>query len=85
MKPTQHTHLIPSARRVLERLRLANGAWVRGIDLAHPDVGGLRFGGRIHEIRRAGYRIEDRPDPSGKTAVHQYRYVAEPEQLEMAI
>ena len=71
----------PSCVRVLARLRAADGAWVRGLDLAAPDVGGLRFGGRVHELRQMGYAIEDRPDPSGRTRVWQYRYVTEPVQL----
>ncbi len=74
----------PTCKAVLARLSAADGAWVRGIDLAHPDVGGLRFGGRIHELRQMGYAIEDRPDPSGKTKVHVYRLVTEPKQLEVS-
>ena len=71
----------PTARRCLEALRAANGGWVRGMLLASPDVGGLRFGGRLHELRALGYRIERRSDPSGKTAVDQYKLVEQPEQL----
>lgn len=70
----------PSCARVLARLRAAGGAYVRGLDLASPDVGGLRFGGRIHELRHDyGYVIERRSDP--KSAVDQYRLVEKPEQL----
>lgn len=75
----------PSCQRVLTRLRSADGAWVRGIDLAAPDVGGLRFGGRVHELRQMGHNIEDRPDPSGKTRVHQYRLVEKPVQTSMGL
>lgn len=75
----------PTCAAVLARLRAAEGGWVRGIDLAHPDVGGLRFGGRVHELRAMGHVIEDRPDPSGKTRVHQYRLVTEPVQLRIAL
>lgn len=28
--------------------------------LCQPDVGGVRFGGRIHELREDGYEIEER-------------------------
>ena len=75
----------PSCARVLARLQAAEGRWVPGLALAMPDTGGLRFGGRIHELRVMGHVIEDRPDPSGRTRVHQYRYVAPARQLEMAL
>lgn len=71
----------PTCKRVLGRLRAAEGGWVRGLDLAAPDVGGLRFGGRIHELRQMGYEIERRSDPSGKSAVDQYRLIEQPVQL----
>lgn len=67
----------PSTRKTLERLRAAEGGWVRGNDLAL--VGGYRFGGRIHELRRMGYQIERRSDPN--SAVDQYRLVEQPRQL----
>lgn len=60
----------PSARRVLIRLQAADSGWVRGNDLA--EVGGWRFGGRIHELRHDyGYRIERGHDPT--SAVDRYR------------
>ena len=59
------------ADRVLETLRGADGAWVRGAELLHPAVGGSRFGARILELRKRGYKIERRTDP--KSAIHQYR------------
>jgi hypothetical protein len=47
---------------------------VRGNDLA--EVGGFRFGGRIHELRHDyGLTIERRSDP--RSAVDQYRLVEE--------
>lgn len=70
----------PSCARTLARLKSANGQWVPGLALAMPDTGGLRFGGRVHELRQMGYVIEDRPDPSGRTKVHQYRLVEQPVQ-----
>jgi hypothetical protein len=75
----------PSCARVLARLRAADTAWVRGLDLASPDVGGLRFGGRIHELRQMGYLIEDRPDPSGRTRVWQYRLLPPPEPVQQTM
>ena len=75
----------PTCKRVLARLRAAGGGWVRGIDLAAPDCGGLRFGGRVHELRQMGFIIEDRPDPSGNTRVHQYRVIEQPEQMTLGV
>jgi hypothetical protein len=76
----------PSCARVLHRLQAAEGAWVSGLALYTPDVGGLRYGGRIEELRKAGHNIEGRPDPSRRTRVWQYRYIApEPVQLELAV
>lgn len=64
----------PSCKRVLARLRASDGGWVRGNELA--EVGGFRFGGRIHELRHDyGYTIERRSDP--RSAVDQYRLVEE--------
>jgi hypothetical protein len=75
----------PSCERVLARLRAADGGWVPGLALAMPDTGGLRFGGRIHELRQMGYAIEDQPDPTGRTRVHQYRLPVEPVQMRLGI
>ena len=75
----------PTCKRVLERLRAAESGWVRGLDLSHPDVGGLRFGGRIHELRKMGYQIERRSDASGKSAVDQYRLIIKPEQTTLGM
>lgn len=75
----------PTCARVLARLEAADGRWVPGLALAMPDTGGLRFGGRVHELRAMGYAIEDRPDPSGRTRVHQYRYLPAPVQLRIAL
>jgi hypothetical protein len=69
----------PSCARTLARLRAAHGQWVPGLALAMPDTGGLRFGGRIHELRHDfGYTIERRS--SKRSSVDEYRLV-EPEQL----
>lgn len=70
----------PSCARVLTRLQSASPNWVRGVELAAPDCGGLRFGGRLHELRAMGHRIERRSDP--RSAVDQYRWLpAEPVQM----
>lgn len=66
----------PSTRRVLHRLIVAGGGFVRGNDLAA--VGGFRFGGRIHELRHDfGYLIERAHDPF--SAVDRYRLVSGPQ------
>ncbi len=74
----------PSCKCVLYVLRAADSGWVRGVDLA--EVGGFRFGGRIHELRHDfGYRIERRSDP--RSAVDQYRLLPpeKPEQLSLTL
>jgi len=82
MKPTQHTHLIPSARKALMALRAAGGGWISGNRLA--DAAGYRFSARLHELRAAGYVIERRTAADG-SPVDWYRLVEKPEQMRMAI
>ena len=74
----------PTAKqRILYCLRAADGdGWVWGVDLSRPDVGGLRYGGRLHELRADGYDFEKRPHPG--SAVPDYRLV-EAGQLALAI
>lgn len=74
-------HLKPSTQRCLDRLRAADGAWLSGNALA--DVSGWRFGGRIHELRQAGYVIERRS--SKRSAVDEYRLVEKPQQLTLGV
>jgi hypothetical protein len=51
-----------------------------------PAVGGFRYGGRIEELRKLGHNIEGRPDPSRRTRVWQYRWIApEPVQQTMGL
>jgi hypothetical protein len=38
---------------------------------------GYRFSARIYELRQAGHRIEERPDPTGASKVHEYRLIIE--------
>ena len=73
----------PSCQRVLEALKAAHGEWVWGVTLAQPGVGGLRFGGRIHELRAMGYTIERRS--SKRSAVDEYRLVEQPVQQTMGL
>ena len=64
----------PSARRALRVLQAANGAWVSGRDLA--EVAGFRFGGRLQDLRDAGWTIESRPPQMTKGSVWEYRLPA---------
>jgi hypothetical protein len=49
--------LKPSARRVLRALTAAGAHGLTTHQLCQPDVGGLRFGARIDEIRKAGLAV----------------------------
>lgn len=73
-------NLKPSALLALQRLQAAHGAWISGNDLA--DAVGWRYGGRLHELKAAGYDWEKRYVRG--TRVAQYRLV-EPAQLALAI
>lgn len=79
---TSTVHLKPSALRCLQRLQEAHGAWISGNALA--DVAGWRFGGRVMELRQAGYNVERRPSTT-RSAVHEYRLPAVDEQLRIAL
>jgi hypothetical protein len=50
--------------------------WISGNTLVAAGAG-YRFSARIYELRKAGHVIEERPDPSGRSAVHEYRLVIE--------
>lgn len=58
------------ARRVLDALRAAGSRGATTHELCQPDVGGIRFGSRIGELRDAGYRIAKSYERKGS-----YRYV----------
>ena len=60
----------PSARKALDLLTAADGAWISGNRIA--DVAGYRFGGRLYELRQMGHVIERRSAPNG-SAVDEYR------------
>lgn len=59
----------PSTLRVLHALLTAGDHGATTHDLCQPNVGGIRFGGRIHELRELGYVIEARPERPGS---HRY-------------
>jgi biotin operon repressor len=71
----------PSARRVLDCLRAADGAWISGNRIV-ADGGGWRYSARIHELRAAGYDIERRSVRG--SSVDEYKLV-EQLQLELAV
>jgi hypothetical protein len=50
--------------------------WISGNTLVAAGAG-YRFSARIYELRKAGHRIEERPDPTGASKVHEYRLVIE--------
>lgn len=58
--------------QILNVLQQAKGCWVHYATLAA--VGGVRFGGRLFELRREGYDIEQRG--SGRSS--QYRLISSP-------
>ena len=59
---------------VLSVLREHANQWVSGKTLV--DAGsGWRYSARIYELRKAGHRIEERPDPEHRSATHEYRLV----------
>lgn len=66
---------------MLAVLRDHSGEWVDGMDLMNAAVGGTRAGGRIEELRKAGWNIESRPDPRPYIAPWQYRLIERPVQL----
>lgn len=70
----------PTARRALALLRSTDGAWISGNRIA--EVAGYRFGGRLFELRQAGFRIERRSAPNG-SPVDEYRLLEKPVQQSM--
>lgn len=63
-----------AALRVLECLK--PGDWISNIELSHPDVGGLRFGGRLKELRDDGWLIEKRHAHGG---TWEYKFIGRKE------
>ena len=57
----------PTSRRVLKALMAVGGLGATTRELCQPDVGGVRFGGRIHELRGMGFRIDARRERNGST------------------
>jgi hypothetical protein len=69
--------LTPTAQRVLAALQEA-GKYGRATNqLCQPDVGGVRFGARILDLRRAGYLIREERIRTGQS-----RYVLDPQEEE---
>lgn len=62
----------PSTARVLERLRFGHASTH---DLCQPNIGGVRFGARLQELRDLGYVISREYVRDGS---HVYRLLAEP-------
>lgn len=63
-------------RRVLLALAAAGGRGATTAELCQPAVGGVRFGGRVHELRERGFKIEQAYD--GHPGRHRYWLVALP-------
>lgn len=75
-------HLKPSAQRLVDCLRRANGQWVHGVTLGRADVAGFRYSARILDARAAGIVIEGRRFPG--SAVWFYRIPPQP-QLDLGL
>jgi hypothetical protein len=65
----------PSALRVLDCLRAKGTQGATTHDLCQPEVGGIRFGARLMELRKAGYEITSQRESKGS---HRYTLVSEP-------
>jgi len=77
MKPTRK-------QLTLIYLQRFAGQWVPGLELMNAEVGGIRAGARIFELRREGWPIEERRDPQHRSAVSQYR-LSRPAQLDLSL
>lgn len=66
--------LKPSARRVLAVLREAGARGCTTHDLCQPHIGGARFGGRLLELRQAGFEIITSYERAGS---HRYQLVVQ--------
>lgn len=66
----ERQRLNAAALRVLDYLKARRGEWVTNVTLASPEIGGLRFGGRLKELRDDGWQIETQTPAAGGT----YRY-----------
>lgn len=70
--------LKPAANRVLNALRGAGQRGLTTAELCQPEVGGCRFGARVHEIRNAGFVVVNRRIRNGSD---RYWLTKEPGQL----
>lgn len=60
---------------VLAYLQRHANRWVAGMELMNDEVGGIRAGARIFELKRLGYAIERRS--SARSSVDEYRLVVD--------
>lgn len=60
---------------VYDYLRARANEWVPGLELMNAEVGGIRAGARIYELRQEGVQIERRS--SKRSEVDEYRLVME--------
>ena len=72
MKNTPPDNAPSQKHEILRTLRRQRGKWVPVIDLMEAS-GSLRVGARIYDLRRAGLRIENRCENSGKMRHSSYR------------
>lgn len=75
----------PKTRKqlVLEYLRARPNQWVPGLELMNAQVGGLRAGARIYDLRREGYKIETGPDP--RSDVDRYRLLVDETPVQLKV
>lgn len=64
----------------LTALQARPGQWITGAELIDAGAG-YRYAARIHELKQAGHRIEERADPTKRSKLGQYRLIAEPVQM----
>lgn len=72
MDQTEIKRLHSGSMRVLDRLRQGVAT---NVELCTKEIGGLRAGGRIFDLRKAGYSIETRHVQGG---VWEFELKAEP-------
>lgn len=63
------------------------GEWIGGQEFVEAGAG-YRYAARIWELRQpkwGGHNIEERRDPTGRSALGQWRYIAEPVQTSLGL
>ena len=63
---------------VLRYLQAHANTWVAGMELMNAEVGGIRAGARMEQLRKDGHNIKSRP--SKHSAVWEYMLVDERQQ-----